>query len=563
MQLPNGKFVEHLACHACDSSDAMAVYRQEDGTYDAYCFSCGHFDKDPYGKAPNNSSPKAERESVRSLLTVQAVEECPLLPIPDRGITQQAIDFYGVRTILNGYDGQTPVAICFPYYSINGTISGYKQRVLADKIFSSIGNTKIDTIQLFGANKYPDGGKRLFITEGELDCLSLYQVLKDLAGPQYKHLNPCVVSLPHGAKSAASALGTEHTRKWLDMFDEIVLVFDQDEAGQVATEQVCSFLPPEKTKVAHFSEKDPNDMLQKGKASELKWACLTHAKPYRPEGITTSRTLLTDALTSSERGIDWPWPTLTELTYGIHRGIYGIGAGVGIGKTEFFHELIYHHVSNGRPVGVFLLEEAPSRTLKVLGGKALNLPIVKPDVEYDRRELEEVLTGFSSPRELLYFFDHKGSRDWDTIFSQCKYLAAVHGVRHIIIDPLTAIISHEENTDRALHKLMADMAQLAADPHNCTVYFSSHLNEPPRDRRPHEEGGRVHESQFAGSRAMIRFSNYILGLERNKQDQDLMERNTTKVRILKDRDYGSATGETFEIYYGQTTGRYLEPNLDF
>ena len=110
---------------------------------------------------------------------------------------------------------------------------------------------------------------------------------------------------------------------------------------------------------------------------------------------------------------------------------------------------------------------------------------------------------------------------------------------------------------------MADMAVLAADPFNCTVYFSSHLNEPPRDRRPHEEGGRVHESQYAGSRAMIRFSNFIIALERNKQTPDLSERNTTTVRILKDRDYGLSTGETFEIFYNQSTGRYLEQNFDF
>ena len=169
----------------------------------------------------------------------------------------------------------------------------------------------------------------------------------------------------------------------------------------------------------------------------------------------------------------------------------------------------------------------------------------------------------SAGRETLYLFDHKGSRDWATIFSQCKYLAAVHGVRDLIIDPLTAIISHEENTDRALHGMMADMSVLAADPFNCTVYYSSHLNEPPRDRRSHEEGGRVHESQFAGSRAMIRFSNYIIGLERNKQAPDLLERNTTTFRILKDRDFGSSTGETFDVFYDQKTGRYLEQNLDF
>ena len=569
MQPPkrSGKFIKHIACTSasCKSSDGMAVYAQEDGTQDATCFSCGYYDPNPFTgsvNTPDHSSGKSSGQ-VRSSLTVEQITECPTRSIPSRQIKSETAEFFGVRTILNGLDGQTPVAICFPYYNIYNNIIGYKKRLLEAKIFTSIGNTKTEDIQLFGANKYTGGGKRLYITEGELDCLSLFQILKDLAGSEWKHLDPCVVSLPHGAKSASQVLGTEQTRDFLSKFDEVILVFDQDEAGQEAVSAACSFLPPEKTKVAYFSEKDPNAMLMAGKSSELKWAVITRAKSYQPQGITTSRTLLTEALRPSEEGLDWPWPKLTELTYGIRSGIYGIGAGVGIGKTEFFHELIHHHITAKRPVGVFLLEEAPRRTLQILGGKSLNLPIHRPDVSVDGQALENAIREFNDPRELLFLFDHKGSRDWDTIFSQCKYLAAVHGVRHIIIDPLTAIISHEENTDRALHKLMADMAVLTADPYNCTVYYSSHLNEPPRDRRPHEEGGRVQESHFAGSRAMIRFSNYIIGLERNKQEPDLSKRNTTTVRILKDRDFGSSTGETFEIYYDAETGRYLEQSFDF
>ena len=97
-----------------------------------------------------------------------------------------------------------------------------------------------------------------------------------------------------------------------------------------------------------------------------------------------------------------------------------------------------------------------------------------------------------------------------------------------------------------------------------TIFYSSHLNPPPRGAKSHEEGGAVKESQLTGSRAMIRWSHYIYGLQRNKHANnedgsppDYKERNTTKFVLLKDREYGN-TGH-FNIEYDVDTTRYLEP----
>lgn len=579
-----GKFIKHIACTnpersldgklLCGSSDALAVYRQPDGSYNATCFSCGYFDSSPpIGSKVSSQTvrPSDGPHAVRTMLTKEQVSECPSLPLSDRGIKKSTSEFYEVKTILNGLDGQTPVAWCFPYYKYNNTLnstynsspsnpfylSGYKKRIVSDKIFTAIEDIK--ETMLFGQQKFLSGGKTLYITEGEIDCLSVFQTLKDNSTIQ--GYTPCVVSLPSGANNAAAVLA--NNQSFLDKFKEIRLVFDNDEQGKKAVEAVCSFLDLTKVSIVELDLKDANEMVMQNRSRELLWACLTGAKPYVPSGITTSRTLLTEALRPSERGYDWPWPSLTALTSGIRPGLYGIGAGVGVGKTEFFHELAYHiSAIQNRPIGLFLLEEAPQRTLRILAGRALNKPLHRPDIEVDERMVREKLEQFSREKERVFCFDHKGSRDWDTIFTQCKYLAAVHGVRSFFIDPLTAIISHEENTDRALHKLMDDMSILR-DRHGCAVFFSSHLNEPPRDKVPHEEGGRVKEAHFAGSRAMIRFSNYIFALERNKQDPDIVQRNTTTFRVLKDREFGTASGETFEIYYDSTTGRYLEPSSDF
>lgn len=558
-ELQKGTFVDRGPCTKCTSSDAMAVYRQDDGSYDATCFSCGHYESDyDWDKPRTANQAEAGEANVRSMFTVSTCSMCPHSAFSDRGIRFETNEFYGVRSALNQNDGSTVAAHLYPYFKGN-ILTGYKKRDATVKRFTSIGDCK--DVDLFGMHLFSEGGRRLYITEGELDALSLFQVLKDQAGPEYKHMNPCVVSLPHGARNCVAALS--HNKDFISKFEMIVLVFDNDQPGQEALELACSILDPTKTYVAKFSEKDANAMLMAGKEKELKWSCI-NAQIYTPSGICTVDDIYDDAMSSPSVGKPWPWPSLTRLTYGRQPGVYGYGAGVGVGKTEVFHEIIEHIVYDEQsPVGIFLFEEAKERTLRILGGKRINKPVHRPDCDFDEQELRAALDELRLPNKVYLFDNKRGDRDWKTIYNQCRHLIVVHNVKDIFIDPLTAVIAQEENTDRTLHAIMDDMSRLTHEPYNASIHYSSHLNEPSRDRTSHEEGGRVTESQFAGSRAMVRFSDYIFGLERNKQHPDEVSRNTVTFRILKDRMYGSATGETFDLFYNHTTGRMTELQSEF
>jgi twinkle protein len=60
-----------------------------------------------------------------------------------------------------------------------------------------------------------------------------------------------------------------------------------------------------------------------------------------------------------------------------------------------------------------------------------------------------------------------------------------------------------------------------------------------------------------GSGAIAQLSDIVIGLERNGQAEDATERNTTHVRVLKNR-YSGATGPAGHILYSSQTGRMLE-----
>jgi twinkle protein len=101
---------------------------------------------------------------------------------------------------------------------------------------------------------------------------------------------------------------------------------------------------------------------------------------------------------------------------------------------------------------------------------------------------------------------------------------------------------------KAIDKIMAELSALTQEL-DCTIYYISHLTTP--DGKPHEEGGRVFEKHFRGSRSIAYWSHYMFALERDKQSDD-----PTTFRVLKDRYTGDAAGLTFGLKYDTDTGLY-------
>ena len=73
---------------------------------------------------------------------------------------------------------------------------------------------------------------------------------------------------------------------------------------------------------------------------------------------------------------------------------------------------------------------------------------------------------------------------------------------------------------------------------NIAVFIFCHL-KAPESGDPHERGGKVLSSQFAGSRAMMRSCHLMIGLEGNKNpDKPEEERNLRRLVVLENRESG-------------------------
>lgn len=429
------------------------------------------------------------------------------------------------------------------YFNESGVLIAQKLR-FADKTFTTLGEGK--KLPLYGQWLWRDGGKRVTVVEGEIDALSISQA---------QDLKWAVVSVPNGAQSAAKAF--KDNIEWLEKFDEVVICFDQDEPGREATEECAKILTPGKAKIASLPLKDASDMLQQGRTKELINA-LWDAKTYRIDGVLAVGDLDERVHSVPEWGLSYPWESVTKWTYGIRTSeLIALGAGTGMGKTEIFKEIATHLIKeHGQSVGMLMLEERPEHTLKTIMGKWVSKLFHLPDANWTQDEFNNAYSELKQTNK-LFLYDHFGHTDYDTIKSTIRFLHHAYGCRHIFLDHITALVSGDKDNDerKQLDYVMTDLASLARELDIC-VFFISHLASP--EGKPHEEGGRVTIKQFRGSRAIGQWASFVLGLERNQQEQDIIKRHVSILRCLKDRYSGRATGETVGLAYETATGRLTE-----
>lgn len=438
-----------------------------------------------------------------------------------------------------------------PYYNTNGELVGYKVRLVDEKKFWNMGRPK--DAALFGQHLLPKGNfKKLYITESPMDTLSVYQAIKDSWKSKGISAEPWVVGLPHGTGCAIDVLNAN--KDVVDRASEIIVIMDNDKAGNEAADKIASLYPD--IKVVQLEEdKDPNDYLMENRSEELSKLCQFGGVEYKLDGMADVSELIDEIAEPPVFGIEYPWDTMSKLTYGIRdQQIIGFAAGVGMGKSDLKNEMIVHFCKKGMHVTAFDLEYSYKNTGKLLASKAASKPLHKPDSGVTKDEIKDALQPLSGR---LSLYKHKGSRDWDEIKSYIRHSVITNGSRIVMLDPITALVAHLSSSEAndMLNTIFSDLSAMSQELDFTTMYFS-HLN-PPKTGPSHERGGKVNESQMTGSRAMMKWSTHIWGLEGSK-DPDLPEheRNVRKMVLLKDREYGNVG--TFFLYYNKETTRLME-----
>ena len=518
----------HLPCNECGSSDGLSI--NDDGW--SHCFVC------EARTAPTADVNQVNHREVQVEAIPLSVTTENYVTIIERGISSDTAKAYKCSK-----DGQS---YHFNYTDGTGAIIAEKVRT-PQKDFRISGDWK--NAVLYGQNLFSKGGKFVTIVEGEFDAMAAYQML----GSKYP-----VVSVRNGAASAAKDIRKQY--EWLDSFDNVVICFDGDEAGQRAASQVAEIFGS-KAKVFKHSDgmKDACDYLQNKQMKEFTdkwWASEQHV----PDGIVAGNSLYEEVMKPvAPADVNYPFEGLTKLTYGVRKGeLVTITAGSGLGKSQFVREIVWHILNKTEDnIGLMFLEESVRKTALSIMSLAANQPLHLPDSDATDEEKTDAYNA-TLGTDRLYLFDHFGSTSVDNIINRVKYLAKGLGCNYIVLDHISIVVSAQASGDerKAIDEIMTRLRMVVQET-GIALLVVSHLKRP--ESKGHEEGAATSLAQLRGSGSIAQLSDMVIGLERNGQAEDEIERNTTRVRVLKNRFCG-ITGPACALLYSRDTGRMTEVN---
>lgn len=342
----------------------------------------------------------------------------PTSPVIDwlgsRGIEPETVIDFKIAEMQRG----GKVYAVFPYVRDGEYINGKYRNIAEKKDMRQEGEAEPC---LFGWHLIEPSVRKVCVCEGEIDAMTLHQV-------------------GYPAMSVNAGAGNHQwiDSDWerLDRFSEILLCYDNDEAGQKGAREVANRLGADRCKIVHFGpHKDANEALQAGFSAKDFDHCIASARTFDPEELRQ----LVD-FWGEVKASFWPaegeknlYPVLTlngaDMDWFEFRpGEVSVWTGYnGHGKSLILNQILLGLLKQGEKMCVFSGEMLPKqqgrRMAKQLTG------IDRPAIAYlDAAE--------AWLKDRAWIFNLAETATLDRLLEVFKYGYKRYGIRHFVIDSL-------------------------------------------------------------------------------------------------------------------------------
>ena len=478
------RFNEHarIACPFCSperrksTSKDMTLTRKDDGAVVYFCHHCD---------AQGSVQP---RRAILSAVPNPKVVNQKLDPehleyLKGRGISELTVKKAKLFSSSKWFSRLNREAGCigFPYYR-DGSLVGVKYRAVPDKDFTQDAGGAHD---FFGID-HVDVNKPLVIVEGEIDCLTLMEAGIENA-----------VSVPGGAPvkvADGKVLPSEdkkfafvwNARDILEKVPYVVLATDQDAPGQALAEELARRIGKEKCRLAKFTAKDLNEVLNDPARGEQEVKQIVEqAEPYPISGLSEAVTFkdrLNDLFAKGTgKGFSTGYPSLDTI-YTVAPGQLTVVTGYpSSGKSNFVDQVMVNLArDHDWKFAVCSFENQPEIHITRL----MEIYTRKRFFEgRDRMTEAEKDEAFQWVQDHFLFIDSQGEEPstMDSILERSRAAVKRMGIRGLVIDPYNYIDLNRKDTTEteAISNMLTRIRKFSAT-HEVHTWFVAHPSKMTR-----------------------------------------------------------------------------------
>lgn len=509
---PNSSGLQALmSCPQCGDKNSFAI-NLETGAYQ--CFrknKCGISGSFFEFQRLLGDEPFIKREKTYAVPTTkpERVNEKVYQWFEKRKISSVTVDKFPIGL---SPDGKSVMFL----YRKEGKLVNVKYRSMIEKIFFKEKDCKSVLW-----NQDDIKGDKLYITEGETDCLALYE---------YGYQG---VSVPSGVNDLT---WIEHDWKFLESFKEIILIMDNDTAGQSIIENLVNRLGKWRCKNVLLPYKDVNECLMKGLSKEKFDEYISNAAEFNISELKHCD-YYTDEIISYKNNPNKLYGTicsnykLTEILKGWRREELSVWTGQnGAGKSTYLSQEIIHLLRQGKKCCIGSFEMPPRKYLWWLIKQALG----KKDIsDYD---VEFTLNEFA---ENLFVIDITGEIEKEKLYDIIQFGCRKYGIEIFVVDSLMKV-KLSANSQKVYWE-QKDFVNRLADfvkEYKCHIHLVAHPRKAERDEY---ESNKV---DIAGTGDISNIADNVFLFYRfsDKQKEDRKKTNVEPydsfLEVKKNREHG-------------------------
>lgn len=396
--------------------------------------------------------------------------------------------------------------ICFPSY-----VENELYRVKSLKIERIDGKKEMIVTQnsepcLFGWQALDGTERRIIICEGEIDALSWYEY-------GYPAL-----SVPMGA---GNHQWIESDFERLEVFDEILINFDEDAAGIKGAQEVIERLGAERCRQINLPCKDCNECLMQGVSKKNIDNLVSEAKNCDPADIKNPDFYTDKVLRifhphpDDFLGLDLPWNTADFIK--LRPNELSVWGGInGHGKSAMLTQVIIDAISKGKKCCIASMEVNPEimladMMLQISGGK------IQPSEPYCLKMIEYMSNG-------LFIFDpndYTGVATVDRLLKGFEYVNKKYGVDQFLIDSLMAMDINDDDYNKQ-KEFMRSLCSFRKK-FSCHVHLVTHIKKQKDEYVP------LSKMDVMGSVSVANLPDNIFIVCRNKLKEEMLDKEKNKL----------------------------------